>query len=138
MTHRLKRNGLGSLQALALWLGLAGLILQGFAPLGLGAMATDGKQIVICTMHGMQTIRIGADGKPLAARVDSDKSGAACSVCSDCTAGGGFVLPSPIIASHPVHFFETVRTGKDVAAWASRLYRPYISRAPPVHRLTAA
>ena len=69
MLGRLEQKRAGALKALALWLGLAALILQGFVPLAAMA-APAGHSIVICTIHGMQTIRIGADGKPVSSQVN--------------------------------------------------------------------
>lgn len=58
-----------ALRAFALALGLVALTLQGLAPLCLnmpgGASGPEGvHSVVLCTIHGYQTIQIGADGKP--------------------------------------------------------------------------
>src|SRR5258708_22158231 len=52
------------LRTFALTLGLAALMLQALAPLCLAgtASAGSGQSIVICTVHGMQTIQLDADG----------------------------------------------------------------------------
>ena len=127
---RWKKPGLGALQALALWLGLAAVILQGFLPLGLGALAKDGQSIVICTARGMETVRIGADGKALATQ--SIPNSSLCSVCSDCTAArGGFIVPPPIPSLHPIVSAEAVPATKDSVTPASPTHLPYASRAPP-------
>src|SRR5258706_4306759 len=60
-----------ALRTLALLLGLVALTAQGLAPLCLGAaMGAPSSQssissIVICTIHGIRTIQIGAHGKPV-------------------------------------------------------------------------
>jgi len=58
-----------ALRAFALTLGLVALTLQGLAPLclnmtGAPSVSASGYSIIICTVHGYQTIQIGADGKP--------------------------------------------------------------------------
>jgi hypothetical protein len=129
MVRQSGRAALSALQALALWFGIAALMLQGLVPTG--AIAADGRSIVICTAHGMETIRLGSDGKPLAAQTNPGSNRLACSVCSDCTAASGFTLPSPILAGQLLAFVEAVLFVPNISAPLTRVYRPYGSRAPP-------
>ena len=64
-------------KALALWLGLSALMVHGLAPYCLaGALvSTSGDTIVICTVHGQKTIRIGADGAELPEKAPADDMG---------------------------------------------------------------
>jgi hypothetical protein len=131
MVQRFERQGLRVLQAFALWLGLAAVILQGFVPLGLGAMAGDGRSIVICTARGMEKIQVGSDGKPLATQTNNGST-SLCSVCSDCAATGRFTLPSPVRLPRPVGSTAVVVVAPNSLVPTARIHVPYTSRAPPV------
>jgi hypothetical protein len=121
----------GVLSTLALWLGLAALMVQGLAPLCSGAaMAGSGSiaSIVICTLHGSQTLQLDADGKAL----PNAPAKQASDCCTVCHAPNGFTTPPPI--------FEALRSnamGEAVRSEAApiilpRSYSSYVSRGPPV------
>jgi hypothetical protein len=123
-------------RTLALWLGLAALMIQGLAPLCAGAMSgSGGASIVICTAHGSQTVQLDSDGKAL----PGGPAKLAADCCTVCHAPNGFTISSPILAALPseaVH--ETVRS-EAAPLILPRSYSSYISRGPPpaVHYASA-
>jgi hypothetical protein len=116
---------------IALWLGLAALMVQGLAPLCasgiLGGAGGNIASVVICTAHGFEIVQVGFDGKPLAhqpAKAMSD-------CCSACHAPGGFTIASPIplatlssIAYDGTHIAPTLVD-------TVRFYSSYVTRGPP-------
>jgi hypothetical protein len=118
-------------RTLALWLGLAALMVQGLAPLcAPGLMGGSGgsvASIVICTVHGFETVQIGADGKPLPQQPAKNAS----DCCTACHAPNGFTTPSPILAALP--FGASYERAPHFAAPVvlPRFYSSYISRGPP-------
>src|SRR5258706_5652423 len=88
-----------TLRHLALWLGLVALTVQGLAPLHLaGLMRAPGSaaslsSIILCTARGFETVRIGADGKPVPDGPAPDQQGSTCLLCTGCHVGGAFSPP---------------------------------------------
>lgn len=121
-------------QTLALWFGLVALTIQGLVPLCVAspAAAAGGSSIVICTVHGYETIQFDADGNPTGAPISDH--GANCFLCLGCHIGSG--LPPPALAQLFVPS-ESVRDPFEVAH-ARAPSRPqhfsYVSRAPPAAR----
>ena len=116
------------MRALALWLGLAALLVQSVAPAYASlAVAGKGTSIVICTAHGFQTVQVDSDGKT----VQGKSSAHLQDCCTDCQAAGGFVLPTPIRVPEPVSIvFATVSFWAALSI-APCFFSPYVTRAPP-------
>jgi len=119
------------LRTFALTLGLAALMLQALAPLCLAgtASASSGQSIVICTLHGTQTIQLDADGKAVPPSHDSQSS--TCSMCLGAQTARAFTVPT--LASVPV---PTISAPVEpiVASSITPSFPPhfsYVTRAPP-------
>jgi hypothetical protein len=116
-------------RALALWLGLAALMIQGLAPLCAPALmgASSGASIVICTAHGFETVQIGADGKALPQQPGKNVS----DCCTACHAPNGFTTPAPVLAAAPfAAAYQPAPIGTALIV-LPRLYSSYICRGPP-------
>ena len=117
-------------RTLALWFGLAALMVQGLAPLCAGFMSgapAGTASIVICTVHGSQIVQIGADGKALPAAPGKSLS----DCCSTCHAPGSFTTPPPILAAVPA---DAVYMHIQIAVapiLGQRFYSSYLTRGPP-------
>ena len=116
---------------LALWLGLAALMVQGLAPLcangGMSGTVGNSASVVICTAHGFETVQVGEDGIPIPhqpAKVMTD-------CCSACHAPGGVTIASPIALAVP---FSIAYDGAHIApapVVTTRFYSSYVTRGPP-------
>jgi hypothetical protein len=120
-----------AIKALALWLGLAALMVQSVAPLCapalMGGPSGGVASIVICTAHGSETVQIGADGTPLPhppAHSFSD-------CCTACHAPGGFNVASPIPVAAPSGIASEGARFEPVSVVATRFYSSYVTRGPP-------
>ena len=119
-------------KALALWLGLSALMVHGLAPYCLaGALVSaSGDTIVICTVHGQKTIRIGADGAALPDAPPSNDSGSACLACVMCSDGPALKVSALVAAPRP-----PAQAKSDVATKflpSARGQFSYSTRAPPL------
>ena len=118
-------------KTLALWLGLAALMVQNLAPLcaaGLMGGPSDGvASVVICTVHGYETVAIDSNGKPL----PSGPAKNASDCCTACAAPNGFTTPSPILVAVPVSVAFMGARVLPLPVIAPRIYSSYITRAPP-------
>jgi len=127
----LSSHGRRVFKSLALWLGLAALMVQGLAPLCAAGMMgeTPGNlaSIVICTVHGSQTVPIGADGKPFPARPSHDDQ----NCCSACPGAGGFIAAAPIAVAVPSSIVVAGAGFAPAPVTIQRFYSSYISRGPP-------
>jgi hypothetical protein len=116
---------------IALWLGLAALMVQGLAPLcASGAMDGAGGNIasvVICTVHGFETVQVGADGKPIPHQPAKGMS----DCCSACHAPGGFAIASPIPVTAPCSIAYDVAHIAPAPVVITRFYSSYVTRGPP-------
>ena len=131
MTHSISQTGRRALKLLTLWLGLAALMVQGLAPLcASGAMAATGgnvASVVICTIHGFQTVQVDADGKPLPRQPGASMS----DCCSACHAPGGVTLASPIPVTAPTQIAYDAPHFAPAPVAAARFYSSYGTRGPP-------
>lgn len=113
---------------IALWLGLAALMVQGLAPLCVGGEAGGAvASVVICTAHGFQTVAVDADGKPLPQAPGKSMS----DCCSACHMPGGFALGSPLALAAPS---SVAYNGPHIARAPvadTRFYASYVTRGPP-------
>jgi hypothetical protein len=120
-----------AIKMIALWLGVAALMVQGLAPLCAGGMAggTGGTiaSVVICTVHGFQTVSVGEDGKPLSQQPGKSMS----DCCSSCHAPGGFALASPIALGAPSRIAYDAGPVAPASVVLTRFYSSYVSRGPP-------
>jgi hypothetical protein len=117
-------------RTLALWLGLAALMVQGLAPLcapGLMGGGDGTGSIVICTAHGFETVQIGVDGKPLPAAPGKNAS----DCCNVCHAPNGFTTPAPMLAAAPFAVAYMQAAGFAAPIILPRFYSSYIGRGPP-------
>lgn len=120
-------------RTLALWLGLAALMVQGLAPLcAVGPMGASGRasgvaSIVLCTAHGFETVQIGADGKPL----PNQPANTASDCCTACHAPVGFTLPAPILAALPSAIAYDGAHLVTAPVPTARFYSSYVTRGPP-------
>jgi len=115
-------------RVLALWLGLAALMVQSLAPAYARTVAAaDGTSIVICTAHGFQTVQLDSDGKAV-----SGKSSASLQdCCTDCQAAGGFVLPTPLRVPEPFQFASESPAFLVAPVRIGRFLSSYLTRGPP-------
>ena len=125
-----------ALRAFALTLGLVALTLQGLAPLclnmtGAPSGSASGYSIIICTVHGYQTIQIGADGKPAPNAPAPDQQNSTCPMCVGFHAVKAFTAPTPIALAVPTNFQRAVLSIASTPAPSLRSHASYISRAPP-------
>ena len=125
-----------ALRAVALWLGLAALTIQGLAPLCLNMMdaplASAGvSSIVLCTLHGFQTIRIAADGKPIPNAPTPDQQNSTCPICTGFHAAKTFTAPALVGLVVPTHFTLAPQAINSSPVPLVSSHRSYISRAPP-------
>ena len=123
-----------ALRAFALTLGLVALTLQGLAPLCLnmtgGTSGTAGAHsVVLCTIHGYQTIQIGADGKPAPDAPDQQNS--TCPICVGFHAAKAFTAPQPIALAVPTNFQRAALPVASAPAPSLKSQFSYVSRAPP-------
>jgi len=126
-----------ALRTLALLLGLVALTAQGLAPLCLGAsMGAPSSQssissIVICTIQGMRTIQIGADGKPVPNNPAPDQQNSTCPICTGFQTASAFGAPAPVQLVAPATFKRLPRMFASASAPSQRSHTPYSNRAPP-------
>jgi hypothetical protein len=125
-----------ALRAFALTLGLVALTLQGLAPLclnmaGAPSSSAGGYSIVLCTIHGYQTVQIGADGKPAPNTPSPDQQNSTCPMCAGVQAAKAFIAPAPIALAVPTNFQRAVLSIASTPAASLRSHVSYISRAPP-------
>jgi hypothetical protein len=123
------------LRAFALTLGLVALTLQGLAPLCLnmvgGTSGTAGAHsVVLCTIHGYQTIQIGADGKPAPAPAP-DQQNSTCPICVGFQAAKAFTTPAPVALVVPTNFERAAAPIASAPAPSRKSQFSYVSRAPP-------
>src|SRR5215471_17335007 len=108
-------------------------MIQGLAPLCLaGAMAAeraDGTSIVICTLHGAETIHVGSDGKPASPAHDGADSG--CALCAAFHNVSAFTPAAPVLAQLSPAPRE-ISLSRVAPVFIARTHRPYATRAPPV------
>jgi hypothetical protein len=117
-------------RALALWLGLAALMVQSLAPAyaGLAAAGKEGASIVICTAHGFQTVQVDSDDNA----VPGKSSANAQDCCTDCQAAGGFIVPSPLRFAAPFRIMSEAPQFTVAPIVLARLYSSYVTRGPPL------
>jgi hypothetical protein len=129
VNHAISLHGRRVFRTLALWLGLAALMVQGLAPLCAPALmgGSSGASIVICTVHGSQTIQLDADGKAL----PGSQGKLASDCCTVCHAPNGFTTPSPILAGIPVAVAHEPASFLAAPVLQTRFYSSYVSRGPP-------
>ncbi len=126
-----------ALRTLALLLGLVALTAQGLAPLCLGAaMGAPSSQssissIVICTIHGMRTIQIDADGKPVPNNPAPDQQNSTCPICTGFQTASAFGAPAPVQLVAPATFKRLPQIFVSAPAPSQRSHVFYITRAPP-------
>ena len=121
----------GAFRTLALWLGLIALTVQGLAPLCFaGAANAAGLQsLVICTVHGFQTIQLDANGNLVPDAPGSGQDNLNC--CTGCHLNTGMTVPRVASVAAP----SVKPAAKIVFAFADpislRFQLSYSSRAPP-------
>ena len=105
-------------------------MVHSMAPLCLaGAMASPaGETVVICTAHGPETVRIGADGAKLPGAPPATDLSLSCIVCA-IFHGGVPVLPGS--TSVPLSFAEVKSDLASVSLPVLRAPFSYRTRAPP-------
>lgn len=119
-------------KTLALWLGLIALTIQAMAPLCLPAQAASGgSTITICTSHGIETIALDADGKPVKSTPTSGHHNTDCSLCSACPMGGGFTAPSVLAFATSLSSADAARIVLAAPAPPRPPHFFYVGRAPP-------
>jgi hypothetical protein len=122
-------------RTLALWLGLAALLVQAMAPLclaGFMSVAAPGaSSIILCTAHGFETIQIGADGKPLPATPAQDQQGANCPLCSAMHAASAFMPPTLALANTPLSVTAARMSFVSVPVPSRKFSFAYVTRGPP-------
>jgi Protein of unknown function (DUF2946) len=116
-------------KTMALWLGLAALMVQGLAPLcaSVGGAGGTIASVVICTAHGFETVQVGADGKPLPQHPSKSMS----DCCSACHAPGGFTVTSPIPVAGPSSIAYGGALIVPAPVVTARFYSSYVTRGPP-------
>jgi hypothetical protein len=125
------------LRTFALWLGLVALMVQALAPLcAAGLMGstdrTDGvASIILCTAHGFETIRIGADGKPLPAAPAQDQQSSPCPLCAAMHAMTAFVPPPIALALVPPSITAARMSFISAAVPSRKFSSAYVTRGPP-------
>ena len=125
-----------ALRAFALMLGLVALTVQGLAPLCLNMMggpsgSAGAYSIVLCTIHGVQTIQIGADGKPAPNAPSPGQQNSTCPICTGFQAAHGFTGPELVAFVVPANFQRAPLPIMAAPAPSLRSHHSYISRAPP-------
>ena len=124
-------SGKRAFQTLALWFGIVALTIQGLVPLCVAspAAAAGGSSIVICTVHGYETIQLDANGNPTG--VPASNHGATCFLCLGCQVGSG--LPAPAFAhfSVPSGLQRQPLQLADAVTPSRPQHLSYVSRAPP-------
>ena len=125
-----------ALRAFALTLGLVALTLQGLAPLCLNMAggpsgAVGVYSFVLCTIHGYQTIQIGADGKPVPNAPAPDQQNSSCPMCAGFQAAKAFTAPAPVALAVPTNVQRATLSIASAPLPSIRSHRSYISRAPP-------
>ncbi len=131
MAEKVRARVNGAFRTLALWLGLIALTVQGLAPLCFtGAANAAGVQsLVICTVHGFQTIHVDANGNPVPDAPGSGQDNSNC--CTGCHLNTGMTVPVVASVAAP----SVKPADKIVYAYADpeflRFPFSYSSRAPP-------
>ena len=122
----------GALKTLALWLGLVALTIQALVPLcAPGAVAiAGGNTVTICTSHGVETITLGTDGKPVKAPATQHHS-SDCMLCSSCPMGSGFIAPTIIAFATPSIRADVAPVMLAAPAHSRPFHFSYVGRAPP-------
>jgi hypothetical protein len=127
-------SGRRAVQRLALWLGLVALTIQGLVPLCVASAAPSGaagvSSIVICTVHGYETIQLDATGNPVPGAPSSDH-GTTCFFCLGCHMGVGFVAPTLAQFSLPAGFEREAPRLVSAITPSRPLHLSYVTRAPP-------
>ena|SRR5258705_3666901 len=126
-----------ALRTLALMLGLISLTVQGLAPFRIAAaMAAPasqagGSSIIICTIDGMRTIQLDADGKPLPEKSAPDQQSPNCPTCTSFHSASAFAAPQPALLVAPASYTRLPRMFASASAPSQRSHTPYSNRAPP-------
>ena len=123
-----------ALRAVALWLGLAALTIQGLAPLCLSGMmagAAGIQSIVICTIHGYQTLQVQADGKPIPNAPAPDQQNSTCPICAGFHAAKAFTAPALVGLVVPTDFTPAPLAIASTPPPSLKSHVSYVSRAPP-------
>ena len=122
-------------RTLALWLGLAALLVQAMAPLCLTGFMSAGvpgeSSIILCTSHGFETIRIDADGKPLPGTPAQDQQGSICPLCSAMHAASAFVPLSLALTASPPSMIAARMNVISVPMPPRKFASAYVTRGPP-------
>lgn len=115
-------------RALALWLGLAALLVQSLAPAYARTVtSSDGTSIVICTAHGFQTVQVDNEENALSGKASSNAQ----DCCTDCQATGGFVIPPPIRVPVPFRVATEAAAFPSARVIVARFHLSYVTRGPP-------
>jgi hypothetical protein len=125
-----------ALRAFALTLGLVALTLQGLAPLCLNMMggpsgSAGGYSIVLCTIHGYQTIQIDADGKPAPNAPVPDQQNSTCPICTGFHQANAFTAPALVLLVVPTDFRRAPPAIMSLPVRPLKSHFSYVSRAPP-------
>jgi hypothetical protein len=87
--------------------------------------------IVLCTIHGFQTIRIDANGKPIPYSPAPDQQNSSCPMCVGFQAAKAFTTPALVGLVVSTDFMPAPLPITASKAPSLKLHASYISRAPP-------
>lgn len=123
-----------AVDSVAVGLGLLAFVVQAIAPLclnGIASQRTGGFPIVICTLHGSQTVTLDANGNPVPVSPGKDGSDSQCPMCAAFHAAPllapfAALLLAILFFSHYADRFVFVP-----ARVARRAYTAFVTRGPP-------
>jgi hypothetical protein len=121
-------------RALALWLCLAALAIQGLAPLclaGLMPSFAGTQSIILCTAHGFETVQLGRDGKPVPGTPAPNQQNSTCPLCAGVQAASGLITPVAVVLAVPVFVSRVRRLIASTSISFLRAHFSYVTRAPP-------
>ena len=125
----------------ALLLGLIALAVQAMAPICLSGLMNvrlaGGLPIILCTVHGFETVQVDANGNPLPSAPAKNGSDSVCPLCTGFQAASAFAAPALAVLTLAFIFVRERTIPVRVPVPSGRPYLSYVTRGPPAAVLNA-
>jgi hypothetical protein len=120
----------------ALLFGLAALTVQAIAPICLSGFppgrSADGFSIVLCTVHGFQTVTLDANGKPLPATPDKSNPDGLCPICTAFHAAPLLGVAAAFLLAVLLSWRSVDPVAHFAPPLLRRAYTSFVTRGPPL------